>query len=93
VPDRNRFAARTEHASWRSIGVFTNPLLLWGVAFEIAVVTLPPPQSPFHTAVPDPSALALLIPFPFIIWGADELPRYAVQARHRITRPPQMASP
>ena len=26
------FAARTEHASLRSVGFFTNPLLLWGIA-------------------------------------------------------------
>jgi magnesium-transporting ATPase (P-type) len=79
------FAARTEHASLRSIGVFTNTLLLWGIAFEVAVaaavVTLPPLQAAFHTALPEPSALALLLPFPFIIWGADELHRYARRAR------------
>ena len=39
------FAARTERASLRSVGVFTNPLLLWGIAFELAVLRgdrLPP---------------------------------------------------
>ena len=29
------FAARTEHASLRSVGVFSNRLLLWGIAFEL----------------------------------------------------------
>ena len=74
------FAARTERASLRSVGLLTNRLLLWGIAFEIAfaaaVVTLPPLQEAFGTAVPEPAALALLIPFPFIVWGADEAHRY-----------------
>ena len=26
--------------------------------------------------IPEPAALALLIPFPFIVWGADEAHRY-----------------
>ena len=30
------FAARTERASLREVGVFSNPLLLWGIAFELA---------------------------------------------------------
>ena len=30
------FAARTERAALRSIGVLTNPMLLWGIAFELA---------------------------------------------------------
>ena len=74
------FAARTERASLRSVGLFTNRLLLWGIAFEIAfaaaVVTVPPLQRAFGFAVPDPAALALLIPFPFVVWGADEIHRY-----------------
>ena len=81
------FAARTERASLRSAGVFTNPLLLWGILFEIcvaaAVVTVPWLQDAFATAVPPLSALALLIPFPFIVWGADELHRWALRARAR----------
>jgi calcium-translocating P-type ATPase len=72
-------AARTERASLRSVGVFTNRLLLWGIAFELAVaaavVTIPPLQVLFGTALPDPSVLVLLLPFPVIVWGADELHR------------------
>ncbi len=73
------FAARTEHASLRSIGITTNRLLLWGIAFELAfaaaVVGLPPLQAAFGTAMPDATALAMLVPFPFVVWGADELIR------------------
>ena len=79
------FAARTERASLRSVGLFTNRLLLWGIAFELvfaaAVVVLPPLQAAFGTAVPDAEALALLIPFPFIVWGADETYRYLRRRR------------
>ena len=72
-------AARTERASLRSVGLFTNPLLLWGFLFELvfaaALVYLPPLQAAFSTAALGPSELVILLPFPFIIWGADELRR------------------
>jgi calcium-translocating P-type ATPase len=72
-------AARTERASLRSVGLFTNPLLLWGFLFELvfaaALVYLPPLQAAFSTAALGPSELVILLPFPFIIWGADELHR------------------
>ncbi|MGC1215193.1 MAG: HAD-IC family P-type ATPase [Micromonospora sp.] len=73
------FAARTEHVSLRSIGVFSNRLLLWGIAFEIAfaalIVGVPPVQAVFGTRPPDAAMLALLLAFPPIVWGADELCR------------------
>ncbi|HYM44627.1 MAG TPA: cation-transporting P-type ATPase [Solirubrobacteraceae bacterium] len=79
------FAARTEHASLRSVGVFSNPLLLWGIAFELvlagAIMYLPPLQSLLATAPPPPHALALTLAFPFVVWGADELRRYLLRAR------------
>ena len=72
-------AARTELASLRSIGLLTNPLLLWGFAFELAfaaaVVYAPPLQAAFSTAALGPIELLVLLPFPFVIWGADELRR------------------
>ena len=62
------FAARTDRASLRSVGLFTNRLLLWGIAFEVvfaaAVVGLPPLQDVFGTAVPEPAQLVLLIAVP-----------------------------
>ena len=73
------FAARTERASLRSVGVFANHLLLWGIAFELlftaAVVYLPPLQSIFGTAALDAWALLLVAPFGLVVWGADELRR------------------
>jgi len=48
------FAARTDHASLFTIGLWTNPLLLWGIAFELiftaAVIYAPPLQHIFGTA-------------------------------------------
>jgi magnesium-transporting ATPase (P-type) len=73
-------AARTEYASLRSIGFFSNRLLLYGIAFEIvflaALVYLPVFQSVFHTTALGPAELAVLATFPVIVWGADELRRY-----------------
>jgi calcium-translocating P-type ATPase len=78
-------AARTERVSLRSIGVFTNRLLLWGIASEIAftaaLVYLPPLQHVFGTAPLGPAELALLVPMPFVVWGTDELRRWVVR-RH-----------
>jgi magnesium-transporting ATPase (P-type) len=71
------FAARAERESLRSIGLWSNRLLLWGIFFELvfaaAVVYAPPLQAVFGTAAPPPIALAILLSFPFIVWGVDEL--------------------
>jgi calcium-translocating P-type ATPase len=79
------FAARTQTASLRSIGLTTNRLLLWGMAFELAfaaaVITLAPLRHVFGTAMPDPGLLLLLIPFPLIVWGADEIYRWRMRRR------------
>jgi magnesium-transporting ATPase (P-type) len=73
------FAARTERASLRSIGVLSNPLLLWGIAFELvfagALIYVPPLQDLFHTAPLGVPELLILATFPFIVWGSDELRR------------------
>jgi calcium-translocating P-type ATPase len=83
------FAARTEHASLRSIGVLSNRLLLWGIAFELGiaafVVYFPPLQDLLHTAALPAHLVLLTVPFPFIVWGADELRRYAIRKHHTHT--------
>ncbi len=77
------FAARTTRQSLASIGVFSNPLLLWGIAFEIlfaaAVIYLPPLQRIFGTAALGAQELLVLLAFPFIVWGSDELRRWGVR--------------
>jgi magnesium-transporting ATPase (P-type) len=77
------FAARTERSSLRSIGVFSNRLLLWGIAFELAlaamVIYLPPLQDLLDTAPLGLREWLFVAPFPLIIWGADELRRAVVR--------------
>lgn len=72
------WAARTEHARLRDIGLWSNPLLLWGIAFELAFLALllyvPPIAAVFGTA-PLSWELLLLLPFPLIVWGVDALVR------------------
>jgi magnesium-transporting ATPase (P-type) len=73
------FASRTNRASLREIGVFSNPLLLWGIAFELvfaaALIYVPTIQNIFNTAALGLPELALLASFPAIVWGSDELRR------------------
>ncbi|MGI5271155.1 cation-translocating P-type ATPase [Nonomuraea sp. CA-218870] len=79
------FAARTEHASLRSVGVTSNPLLLWGIAFELALAAVliyaPPFQALLGTAALTPDMLAFVVPFPFLVWGADEIRRWLLRRR------------
>jgi calcium-translocating P-type ATPase len=84
------FAVRTDHASLRSVGVFTNKFLLAGVAVALAfaatLVYLPLLHGFFGTEALSPAQLAIVAPFPFIVWGADEVRRLLLrhyQARHR----------
>jgi calcium-translocating P-type ATPase len=83
------FAARTERASLRSIGVFSNRLLLWGIAFELALtavlIYVPVFQDLLGTAAMPWDYLLIVLPFPFIVWGADELRRWL--ARRQLPRP------
>jgi calcium-translocating P-type ATPase len=77
------FAARTDRASLRSIGVFSNRLLLAGIAFEVifaaVLIYLPPLQPIFGTAALGLPELAFLLPFPLVVWGADEFYRWVVR--------------
>ncbi|MFD0274605.1 cation-translocating P-type ATPase [Kitasatospora sp. NPDC127111] len=81
------FAARTEHASLRTIGAFSNPHLLGGIAFALtfaaAIVYVPALHRVFGTAALSPAQLAIVVPFPFVVWGADELRRALVRRRTR----------
>ncbi|MGW4488986.1 cation-translocating P-type ATPase [Amycolatopsis sp. NPDC004368] len=79
------FAARTERVSLWSVGLATNRLLLGGIAFEIAfaaaLIYLPPMQALFDTAALPGWVIALLLPMPVLVWGADELFRRATRGR------------
>lgn len=82
-------ASRTEHASLLSVGVLTNRLLLAGIAFELlftaAVVYLPIANDVLATAPLPPSVLAVIAPFPLVVWGVDEL--YRASRRRRLEQP------
>ena len=71
------FAARDRARSLRSVGVFSNRLLLWGIAFEIAftaaIVYVPALQGLFGTAALAPMRCCSPLPFPLIVWGVDGL--------------------
>ena len=79
------FAARTERVSLGSVGLTSNRLLLAGCAFELvftaALVYIPPLQDIFGTAALPLWLLLLMVPFPFIVWGVDELSRWRL--RHK----------
>ncbi len=83
------FAARTERASLRAVGVFTNRLLLYGIAFELvfaaAIVLLPGVATALGMALPPARQLTLLPLFAVLVWGADETVR-AVRRRRRGAR-------
>jgi calcium-translocating P-type ATPase len=79
------FAVRTRRASLRSIGVFSNRYLLAGIAGELLLAAIfvyaPPLQSLLGTAALPVHDLVFLLPYPFIVWGADELRRWLIR-RH-----------
>jgi len=85
------FAARTEWASLKSIGFFSNRPLLLAIALEIAFALTLIFATPFHalfgTASLSASQLAIVVPFPFIVWGADELRRRRARRRARRRSP------
>jgi calcium-translocating P-type ATPase len=77
------FAARSDLASLRSIGVFSNRFLLYGMAFEVvfaaALIYVPFLQPAFATAALPWDAVVFTLPFPVLVWGADELRRAALR--------------
>lgn len=77
------FAVRTRRASLRSIGVFSNRYLLFGIAGELTLAAIfvyaPPLQSLLATAGLPLRDLALLPAYPVIVWGADELRRWVLR--------------
>jgi calcium-translocating P-type ATPase len=79
------FAVRTRRASLLSIGVFSNRYLLAAILAELVLAAIfvyaPPLQSLLGTAALPLHDLAFLLPYPFIVWGADELRRWLLR-RH-----------
>ncbi|MFE7607012.1 cation-translocating P-type ATPase [Streptomyces celluloflavus] len=86
------FAVRTTHASLRSVGVLSNRYLLAAIAGELLLAAVfvyaPPFQKLLGTAALPASDLLFMLPYPFIIWGADELRRYLIR-RYNYRSPQQ----
>ncbi|QWZ08836.1 cation-transporting P-type ATPase [Nocardioides panacis] len=84
-------AARTQRASLRSIGFFSNPLLLWAIGAELvltaAIIYVPAFQRVFDTTALPAWQVALVLPFPVLVWGVDEARRW--RDRRRGTRAPR----
>jgi calcium-translocating P-type ATPase len=77
------FAVRTRSASLRSVGVLSNRYLIFAIAAELLIAAVfvyaPPLQSLLDTAGLPVRDLVLLVPYPLIVWGADELRRWLVR--------------
>jgi calcium-translocating P-type ATPase len=77
------FAVRTQRASLWSVGAFSNRYLLLAIAAELAVAAVlvyaPPLQALLGTAALPGRYLLLLLPYPLIVWGADELRKYILR--------------
>ena len=79
------FAVRTRRAPLKSVGAFTNHWLLKAeagvIAFAALFMYVPPFQRLLGTAALPPRYLVILIPYPFIVLGADELRKWVVRRR------------
>ncbi len=77
------FAVRTRRASLQSIGVFSNRYLLGAIVAELLLAAVfvyaPPLQSLLGTAALPVHDLMFLLPYPFIVWGADEARRFLIR--------------
>ena len=91
------FAARTERASLFTIGLWSNPLLLGGIVFELiftsAVIYTPWLQDIFGTTSLAWTQLLLLLPFPVIVWGVDECVRGVRRRQLPSLQRPEVSGP
>jgi magnesium-transporting ATPase (P-type) len=73
-------AARTDRVSLVRVGLFTNHLLLLGIAFELVFAALliytPVAHRLVGTASLPVEVLLLVLPFPVVVWGVDEVYRW-----------------
>lgn len=79
------FATRTTHTSVFTIGLLSNKLLLGGILFELlfaaAIIYLPPLQEIFLTRSLGWAELLILLLFPFLVWGSDEMRKWFIRSR------------
>ncbi|WP_019926527.1 cation-transporting P-type ATPase [Nocardia sp. BMG111209] len=81
------FAVRAQRVSLWSVGVFANRYLLTAIAAELVLAAVfvytPPLQTLLGTAALPWRDLAILLPYPFVVWGADELCRWWLRYKDR----------
>ena len=70
----------------RHQGVDRLPQQPFEVLLAILIVYAPPLRTVFQTAPPPVESLLLLLPFPFVVWGADELYRWRRRLHHDAQR-------
>ena len=84
------FAVRTDRASLWSVGIFSNRFLLGGIgvslAFAALLIYVPLLQSFFGTQSLTAAQLLTVAPYPFIVWGGDELRRFLLRRHSRPAR-------
>ena len=83
----NVFACRTQRESVFSLGLWSNPLVLMGVAAEIAIlvalITIPPLARAFGLAPLAPGEWGILLAFPPAILGLEEARKWIARGRPR----------
>ena len=83
----NVYAVRTDRDSTLSVGLFSNRFVNIGVVVEIAIllgiIYLPPLQRVFSTTALDGRYLLALVPVPFLLFGLEELRKWALRSRQR----------
>ena len=58
------------------------------LTFAAILIYLPVMHGVFGTAALSPAQLATVAPFPFIVWGADEIRKAIVRRRAKRPQPP-----
>jgi len=90
------FAARTDRASLRSVGVCQQPPAALGHRVRGGACGHHDPRAsisehPRHAAL-TPGMLLFVAPFPFVVWGADELRRWLLRRHGDAMTGPEAAS-
>jgi magnesium-transporting ATPase (P-type) len=97
----NGFAMRTHRQSIAKVGLLSNKMLLWGIvaelAFQAAIVYLPPFQAIFSTASMSYVEWLVLVAFAPLLLVADEIRKYFLRrmgpkAQAKADPAPELAS-
>ena len=89
----NVFLCRDASRSAFDFGLFSNPLIAWGIAFELglaaAIIYTPPGNAVFGTAPLDAGVWLMVLPFALAMLAAEEARKWVVRKRAaRLERAP-----